>query len=318
MKKVQKIFNLWTKRLTHAHKHCAFTDLIHFKNSLWCCFREASTHVSGDGYVVILQLDNEGLIVSRYKIKQPNTDLRDPKLSISPCGKLVLLAYARFSNSDNRTIRTQNQVWWSPNGLSWSSAINLGMNGWWLWRIRWAQSQQSQAYGLAYNRRANQIDLYHGNPLRYMQKVKSGVLSLSRHDKGYPNESDIHLDKKGKMWALVRRDADTFSAQLGFANPPYTQWQWQDLTYYVGGPAWITWRDSMIVAGRAWTGKHMVTRVWQLDRNNAKLIPLIDLPSAGDNSYPGLSIENDNLYVSYYSSHQDACSEIYLACMSLN
>ena len=40
------------------------------------------------------------------------------------------------------------------------------------------------------------------------------------------------------------------------------------------------------------------------------------MPSAGDNSYPGLVLHEDVLWVSYYSSH-DGKTSIYLAKLKL-
>ncbi|WP_100656284.1 hypothetical protein [Alteromonas flava] len=317
MKKVQKLSLQWLKRVTFKHNHSAFTDLIEFKTNLWLCFREATNHISGDGKIVVLQLRADGSVISRYALNLPGADLRDPKLSVTPMGELLLLAYARFTDNDNRTLRTDNVAWTSQSGLSWSSPISLGPNTWWLWRIRW-DTQNNQAFGLAYNRRANRIDLYAGNPKRHMQRVYPGVLSLSKHGLGYPNESDLHIADDGQLHALVRRDADSFHAMLGTARAPYTHWHWRDLGCYIGGPVWFALdKKNFIVAGRTWNGKTMITRLWQLNIDTARLLPLLDLPSGGDNSYPGLVVRGHTLYVSYYSSHHDNCSEIYLAALTL-
>ena len=60
-----------------------------------------------------------------------------------------------------------------------------------------------------------------------------------------------------------------------------------------------------------------------MNLSNGDLQELLILPSAGDNSYPGLVLkkrvlEEDTLYVSYYSSHEDNKSCVYLAEINLN
>lgn len=37
------------------------------------------------------------------------------------------------------------------------------------------------------------------------------------------------------------------------------------------------------------------------------------MPSSGDTSYPGLILDNDLLYMSYYSSHIDNQARVYVA-----
>jgi hypothetical protein len=48
-----------------------------------------------------------------------------------------------------------------------------------------------------------------------------------------------------------------------------------------------------------------------------KALKEIELPSGGDNSYPGMLIHDKKLWVSYYSSHEGNPS-IYLAQIPLN
>jgi len=249
------------------------------------------------------------------RVTMPNADLRDPKLSISDDNTLLLLAYARYADASNRTQSTENLTWISSTGDSWSSPTSLGLEFWWLWRVRYAlEGPRSQAFGFAYNRNANRIDFFQGNPQRHMQCVKQGALSLTKHRLGYPNESDLVIESDGNINALVRRDADSFSAQFGCSIPPYTKWHWHDLGEYIGGPVMLRLdRERYLVAGRAWTGKKMVTRIWTLSTLSAQLTELDTLPSAGDNSYPGIAVVDDTLHVSYYSSHLDQRSQIYLA-----
>ncbi|MNY78943.1 hypothetical protein D3C86_2193840 [compost metagenome] len=45
---------------------------------------------------------------------------------------------------------------------------------------------------------------------------------------------------------------------------------------------------------------------------NGKIIKTIKLPSGGDNSYPGMLMDQKKLWVAYYSSHEGK-SAVYLA-----
>lgn len=300
------------KRISSRSAHSAFTDLIPLNGVFLTCYRQATNHVSDDGRIEITTIADNGDILRREKLQLPQTDLRDPKLSVDNNGRIWLLAHARFHNA--RALTTRMVSWFSDDGLSWSSPHFFGSDIWWLWRITW---HGNSALGLAYSRAANRIDLYQGHPGKSMFSHPVSPLSLTKHGLGYPNESDLLVDENGVITALVRRDADTFSAQLGTSKPPYSRWQWRDLGEYIGGPAMIKLDNRyLLVAGRQWTGKSLVTQIWLLDSTTATLYECMRLPSAGDNSYPGLEIQGDNLFVSYYSSHIDNETRVYFARLS--
>lgn len=304
----------WVKPLHTSMQHNAFTDLCHFKNELYCSFREASNHISRDGCIRIVTSDYCGNRVWQTAIRIPNADLRDPKLSIAPDGRLMLLVYARFTDENNRTIHSKSFVSYSDTGRSWSTPQYFGPRLWWLWRLRW---HQQTSYGFAYNRGQQALDLYTGNPGRSFHLLKKNALSLQHQGLGYPNESDLFFAEDEQLYAVVRRDADTFTAQLGRAKPPYTQWQWQDLHTYFASPV-ILPKDSntIYVAGRQWLSRQPRTIVTELALDSGKMFNRLVLPSSGDNGYPGLVNANGHLYLSYYSEHiSDGC-QIYLAKLS--
>ncbi len=298
-------------RISSPSPHSAFTDIVKIGNRLVCCYRQASNHVSGDGHIEISLLTLDSKVISRQQIRLPNWDLRDPKLSVDANGRIYLLAFARLNATEKGCHSTRWVSWFSDNGQTWSTAHFFGPNGWWLWRIRWLKNV---AYGFAYNRQQNRIDLYCGHPRKTMYLHKPYALSLRDHGLGYPNESDLIFDNQGVMWALIRRDADTFSAQLGYSRAPYTQWQWKDLNTYIGGPVMTPLSsNSVLVAGRIWLHNQPKTALWHLTLNSGKLTHLLTLPSAADNSYPGIVLEGDSCYVSYYSGHIDNETRVYLA-----
>ena len=71
-----------------------------------------------------------------------------------------------------------------------------------------------------------------------------------------------------------------------------------------------------LVAGRDWDGEVSTTKIWLLEKETAQLSVLFTLPSGGDNSYPGMVIDGDTLYLSYYSSHIGESTRVYLAEIS--
>lgn len=303
-------------KLGSKSAHNAFTDLCEFNGQLFCCFREARNHVSDDGVIRILKLDNKGRILTSNLVQMGLIDLRDPKLSITPDGKLLLLAYARNVSSKSGAPASQSACWFSSDGLSWSGHHRFADKNWWVWRLRWFQNK---AYGFGYNRGQNAVNLYSGDPRRSFHLLKQNAFSLDTHGKGYPNESDLCFASDGCAYAILRRDADNYSTQLGKANPPYKSWIWQDLGFYLGGPVMLLQNDQQaLLAGRIMHRDKFRTAVLNIDLNTARSELALLLPSSGDNSYPGLVIKNNDLYLSYYSSHREQKSCIYLARISLD
>ena len=226
----------WVKPIWQAGEHNAFTDLCLYRERLFLAFREAATHVSGDGRIRVLELTEQGHIRHRSFIQIEGVDLRDPKLSVTPDGKLLLIAYARHNDQDNNTVVSKPICWFSSDGKSWSSHHYFGDQFWWLWRVTWTGNE---CLGLAYNRSQQAINLYKGDPRRTFHTHKAAVFSKEKNGKGYPNESDIQILSDGTAVALLRRDQDTCTAQLGMSKKPYTQWQWDDLKDYVGRPGFF-------------------------------------------------------------------------------
>lgn len=312
------------KKISGAAPHSAFTDLCYWHGFLFCCFREASNHVSPDGRINILKLDSNGKVLAKARIIEQCTDLRDPKLTVHPNGKLCLLLWRNMYDSDGHLVNSKAASYFSSDGHSWSGARELGDSHWWLWRTRWhhvyhpaAEQWDSAAYGFAYNRGANAIHLYSGDPLKAMRLQKANVLSLEKHGLGYPNESDM-IFTGNTAWAIVRRDADSYSAQLGHSKWPFNRWEWHDLEQYLGGPCMLKLEDGgIVVAARVWENQQLFTSLFRLNIETRSLRKLVDLPSAGDNSYPGLAAIENKLLLSYYSSHQDQKSQIYLATFDI-
>lgn len=296
--------------------HSAFTDLCDFKQQLYCCFREATNHVSNDGKIIVLRLNSDSKVEQVFRLAMPNCDLRDPKLSVMPDGKLLLIAYGRQHNEQGNWQYSQPVCWFSVDGNSWSAQRNFGDKNWWVWQLRW---YKNEAFGLAYHRASESLSLYRGNPLRRFTVSKANALGLQSHGLGYPNESDMCFTENGTAYAIVRRDADSFTAQLGVAKWPCQHWRWHDLGVYIGCPAIHLLNDNeLLVAGRIWVANRPKTALLKvhLQRHTTDLLCTFD--SAGDNSYPGMVVVNDDVYLSYYSSHQGQRCDIYLSQISLS
>ena len=309
------------RRISKPANHAAFTDLIENPfdeqhHSLLCAYREADTHVSPNGKIIIAKLNkktSENELIHELEIS--GSDLRDPKFSLFE-NHLIITAYAK-TVLPNGTVHRKMVSFSSASERNWSNAHWYGDTNWWIWNCSFVNST---AFGFAYNREAEMISLYRGNPLESMELYQENVFGLEKYGKGYPNESALLFDDGDNASVFLRRDADTFSAQFGHAAPPYSSWEWHDLGVYIGGPAAVFLGEGkLLVSGRHvdWEKRSFSTRLWHFDVKSKKLTELITLPSGGDTSYPGLVLDNDILYVSYYSSHCDEEARVYLAKLSM-
>jgi hypothetical protein len=78
------------RKIWDAGAHNAFTDLIRWHDRWWCTFRESEGHVGGDGGIRILTSADGAKWEAAALLTEKDVDLRDPKLTVTPDGKLML------------------------------------------------------------------------------------------------------------------------------------------------------------------------------------------------------------------------------------
>ncbi len=296
--------------------HNSMTDLCRFHNNWFCVFREAEEHAGESFGTIRLLVSPDGYkwdSIARFSL--PEKDLRDPKLSITPHGRLMLLTTA-ISNVKNRgKIECQSLVSFSFDAVNWSPLIPIEITNEWLWRVTWFHGK---AYGLTYRHVGNaphdqtQLRLYYtDNGIKY-------TLIADLHVPGNPSEGTLQLFSSGEMMALVRRGQGR-NAWVGRALPPYDTWEWNDAGRYLAGPNFIITNDNILFeAGRSAMftpyGLHEKMTVGLIEHH--KIAPLLFLPSAVDCGYPGMTLIDDQLYISYYSAHENKAA-IYFAILKI-
>ena len=98
--------------------HNAFTDLVRFHDRWYCAFREGHDHMSPDGELRVLTSADGERWQSAALLSVAGADLRDPKLSVTPYGNLLLNAGAALRGSSGATHRSL--VWSSADAREWS------------------------------------------------------------------------------------------------------------------------------------------------------------------------------------------------------
>jgi hypothetical protein len=303
--------------------HNGFTDLVRFKSHFYCTFREGSDHKPTNG----TQLGKVRLLRSKDGEKWDTValfeineyDLRDPKLSVTPDNKLMVLMGA---SKYFRKIKVSaiSFVSFSKNGRDFTDPVPVNIEDKikskydWVWRITW---YKGNGYGVVY-----QDPKLDNNYQVRLVKTRDGInyqiicdLILNNR----PNEATLRFNNEGEMFALVRRENFT-NGVMGISKPPYTKWKWVELKFRLGGPDFEILDDGNLCVGTRKfdpkvKGSNNRTCIMLVD-TNGEVKNKFELRSDGDTGYPGLLKYNHQLWISYYSSHEGKAS-IYLSKIKL-
>lgn len=281
--------------------HNAFTDLVRFRGRWFCTFREGQGHVSPDGAVRVLASADGRSWEPAALLRSDTADLRDPKISLRPDGRLMLVAAAALHRP--RGFTHQTLAWSSADGHDWCPPVPVGDPGYWLWRVTWSGPT---AYSVG----------YHCSPPADVRLFRSsdgcafGRAVPDLYDRGEPNETALVFRPDGTCLCLLRRDAG--HGLLGRAVWPYTAWAWADVGVRIGGPNLIELPGGRLVAAVRLYDRKVRTALGTIDPDTGRFAEALALPSGGDSSYAGLAWHHGLLWVSYYSSHEGRTS-IYLA-----
>src|SRR5262249_12073180 len=232
-------------------------------------------------------------------IQVKDVDLRDPKLSITADGRLMMVGGAAEPASRN-PVRDHYSFVCFSNGATWSKPERV-LDSWqWLWRVTW---HKDTAYGVAYQwypKAHNDSKGYKA----FLCQSKDGLRFTKVTDFDIPNATEATLRFDGdRMLCLQRRDGRPNTAMLGVSQPPYKQWNWKNLGLYFGGPNFLRLPDgTWAAAGRMIQEGKPRTVVCRLDIEETTLTPKVQLPSSGDTSHPGLRLQPDPLLVRYYNA----------------
>jgi hypothetical protein len=314
-------------RIWDGAGHNAFPDLISYQNAFYCAFREGAGHIPNksaeDGMVRILRSKDGKNWTSIALLKKDGIDLRDPKLSITPSGKLMVIIggsvythagkrelkgripHVSFSNSAGKKFSEPEKVTIDPAVAPWGD---------WIWRVTW---QGNTGYGMDYQIGPEERN---GPTNLYLLKTKNGK-TFEKVSKvpldGFPNETTLRFDKAGTVYALTRRETGDQMGVLAKSKPPYTEWEQTKLKHRLGGPNFLFKENGeMIMGSRVYTATGAYTAFFKGD-GYGQFTEVVKLPSSGDNSYPGMLIYKNDLWTVYYSSHEGKTS-IYFAKIPLS
>jgi hypothetical protein len=295
----------------HNGEHNAFTDLVRFQGKLYLTFRSCPDgHAVHPTASIIVLVSDEGQAwrqVHRFHVKERDT--RDPHFLIFQ-EKLFVYTGTWYSGTTSLASKDYDlnkhlgYAVWSKDGTTWQGPTMLeGTFGHYVWR---ASTFDGKAYlcgrrkvGFAVGPRGEGKEVQ-----SLMLESDDGLIWRKRatFQETAGDETAFLFEPDGSVLAVGRRGGG--NAQLLRSRPPYTQWDRKDLDRYIGGPLVVKWGDRYVVGGRRSTkeGGPKTSLCWLVDD---RLHEFAELPSGGDNSYPGfVELAPGRALVSYYSSHE--------------
>lgn len=300
------------RRVFHNGEHNAFTDLIRWKDKFWLTFRTCPDGhtVSSTSSIMILSSDDAKTWDIVHEFSVPLRDTRDPHF-LAFKGKLFVISGTWYSgegklpHQDYDINKHLGLCVWTNDGKDWSAPQQMeGTYGHYIWR---AVTDGETAYLCGRRKRgyseaesgAGGASILEGALLESTDGLNWKFCSLFQDKKG--NETAFEMLPDRTILALSREQGST--SQLARSRPPYLTWDRKPLPLYVGGPLLAKWGDQMLAGGRRNTDEGPKTALYWLIENELK--PIAELPSGGDNSYPGfVAIGDRHGLVSWYSSHE--------------
>lgn len=277
--------------------HCAFTDLLRWKDRWLCTFREANDHGGDNGVVRIITSADGTKWKSLAVVKEAGIDLRDPKLSVHPDGRLMLLM-GGIVNFQGKYDTRSPRVSFSHDGHDWSLPRKVLSEDHWLWRVTWHKGTGWAVSKLNEGRKPRRGFLY---------KTKDGLTwdyVTEMETKGI-SETTLRILPDETMVALIR------PRWIGVSKPPYRKWTYSDIGQGIGGPNFIRLPDGTLWAAGRKYGAQTKTSLARMTPSTFKHV--LELPSGGDTSYPGMVWHKNELWMSYYSSHEAQKTSVFLA-----
>jgi len=296
------------QRIWDAAPHNAFTDLVRWNDAWYCTFREGDGHVGGDGKTRVITSADGVKWESVALMEEAGVDLRDPKLSVTPDNRLMALMGGSIYR-EGKLVGMQPRVAFSKDGKAWGPTQPILKDGDWLWRVTW---HKGTAYGVSYGVGADGVSAG-AKLVKSSDGVQWDLVSSMGTDKEC-NEATLRFQDDDTCIALIRRDGGDKQGWIGQSKAPYTEWNWTPCGHALGGPEFIMVPDKGLWAGSRDVRKGATTVVASMTPTTYK--PLLTLPSGGDCSYPGMVWHDNEIWMAYYSSHEEKTA-IYLARIAL-
>jgi len=313
--------------------HNAFTDMCAFGGRYYLTFRNCpdghSLHATSR-IMVLSSVDAKNWqIVHTFGQPEPNRDVRGPHLVVF---KDTLFVYCStwLVHPEDPGKRDLNEhrgyCCWSRDGETWHGPRFLeGTQGHFVWG---AASRGDKTYLCGRRKEDFAVlpTLEEGRAITKSALLESddgfAFRTVGFFREEYGDEASFLFEEDGSLVAVTRGAPGSEPGWVCRSKPPYSEWTRVKLDRNIGGPMLKRWGDDYLVGGRKTIDptNPKTTLYWLV---NDQLEEIVELPSGGDNSYPGfIELSPNRGLLSYYSSHEGsgttlAPCAIYLAELTL-
>lgn len=302
---------LGVRRVFHNGEHNAFTDMCRFQGKYYLTFRSCPDGhmVHPTSSILVLASDTGETWEPVHRFHVAKRDTRDPHFLVFDDKLFVYTGTWYCGESSPATYDMNEQLGyavWTSDGENWHGPRMLeGTYGHYIWR---AAAHEGTAYLCGRRKRefARTATRAERDPLVESALLESedGLVwrTAGLFQERFGNETAFLFEPDGEILAVARSGGGR-NAQVCRSKPPYDRWSRTDLDRYIGGPLVVRWGDHYLVGGRKTTSGRPVTSLCWL--NGDRLHEFAELPSGGDNSYPGfVPLDDRRALISYYSSHE--------------
>jgi hypothetical protein len=306
------------RRVFHNGEHNAFTDLCRFRDRFYLTFRSCPDGhgVNPTASIIVLASDDARTWHEAHRFRVRDRDTRDPHFLIFRDRLFVYTGTWYCGETAPKSYDLNEHLGysaWSDDGRDWRSPVMLeGTYGHYIWR---AAAWGGKAY-LCGRRKRDFVKTPRpeDDPVTESALLESddGLVwrKAGLFQETFGDETAFRFEPDGAILAVARSGGGR-PAQVCRSRPPYNHWQRSDLDRNIGGPLLVKWGDHYLVGGRKMIGGPPRTTLYWLVED--QLQEFAQLPSGGDNSYPGfVELTPARALVSWYSTHQrdDAGREI--------
>jgi len=289
--------------------HNANTDLTFWDGAFYLCHQTSPYHLgSTRSRMLLWRSDDARAWALVREFKAENGEYRDPTFA-QINGKLYLyLLPNRERNPEPFTTAWSS----SEDGVSWKPFVEIDHPGWLYWRPKSIDGKTWYVTAYWHN---------HGKSALLKSSDGENWEMISQIWQGERNdETDFEFMADGRIVSTARLEGNGTwrgdrkgSTLISLSEPPYKVWTHaRSHVTRLDGPCLFPYNGRVYAVGRYQSSffpllveqgglfSRKRTSLFHLDEGG--LTHLTDLPSAGDTSYAGVALRNDELYVSYYTS----------------
>lgn len=305
----KSISSMQTRTVVANGQHNAFTDLAFWRDRFWLVYVSSPGHfASTSSRIVLLRSTDAREWQEVARFSGDGQDIRDPKLAVIH-DRLILFALLdkKFDPQPYQTICAT-----SADGKTWSRFAKTVLPGWLFGKpktfdgVNW--------YAPAHNLAFKAARLFRSQD-GVQWEAFTAIDEQQRAD-----ETALAFDANGNLVTVTRLESGSGifgdvqgGTLVSIAQPPYERWKDQTTssatrldgpTLFVHKKTWAVGRFQPQVRspfqGHGSIFSRKRTAIFSV--NGTELVHRADLPSSGDTAYAGVVLDQENLFISYYTN----------------